>query len=106
MYKLYVILKTWTTCETHAIRHCKERKTQMKEIIVAKMVETEFSRGFNHCIGKEETKKGSCKECVKADVCYMKDEREELTAKVAEMVDKFTVEIQCPHFYKAQIQLR
>lgn len=78
----------------------------MKEIIVAKMVETEFSKGFNHYIGKEETKKGSCKECVKADVCYMKNEREELTAKVAEMVDKFTVEIQCPHFYKAQIQLR
>ena len=42
----------------------------MKEIVIKNMnmMEKEFSRGFNHCLGKEETKKGSCKECVKADV--------------------------------------
>lgn len=82
----------------------------MKEIVIKNMnmMETEFSRGFNHCLGKEETKKGSCKECVKADVCYMKDEREALTTKIAGMVSvsKFTIDIQCPHFYQTQIQLR
>ena len=81
----------------------------MEEIVIKNMnmMETEFSRGFNHCLGKEETKKGSCKECVKADVCCMKDEREVLTTKIAGMVSvsKFTVDIQCPHFYKAQLQL-
>lgn len=80
----------------------------MKEIVIKNMnmMETEFSRGFNHCLGKEETKKGSCKECVKADVCCMKNEREELMTKVSNISSKFTIDIQCPHFYKAQIQLR
>ena len=78
----------------------------MKEIVFKNMMETEFSKGFNHCIAKAATK-GGCEECVKADVCCMKNEREALATKISGMVSvsKFTVDIQCPHFYKAQLQL-
>ncbi len=80
----------------------------MKEIVIKNVMETEFSKGFNHCITKAVATKGGCGECVKADVCCMKDEREALATKIAGMMSmsKFTVDIQCPHFYKAQIQLR
>ena len=76
----------------------------MKEIVIKNVMETEFSKGFNHCITKAVATKGGCGECVKADVCCMKDEREALATKIS--MSKFTVDIQCPHFYKAQIQLR
>lgn len=81
----------------------------MKEIVIKNMnmMETEFSKGFNHCIAKAAATKGGCEECVKADVCCMKNEREALTTKISGMVSvsKFIVDIQCPHFYKAQLQL-
>lgn len=73
---------------------------------IMKKMETEFSKGFNHCIAKAAATKGGCEECVKADVCCVKNEREELMLKVSSISSKFTIDIQCPHFYKAQIQLR
>ena len=46
--------------------------------------------------------------CESRRMLHERRERRALTTKIAGMVSvsKFTIDIQCPHFYQTQIQLR